>query len=130
MSVARRAPPIGRGRRTRETHADPPVIACGYEDKGKQTADERLGIGAESFLRPAAVGGRQKDTTPLRTMGQPPILGAPAHRLEPRLRSDLRIVRQLQRFDALLLRVGDHRLDPAAITAGMTIPVLYQRQVS
>ena len=128
--LGHRATRIRRGRRARETHADAPVIACRYEDKGKQPAYEWFGVGSETLLNPAAVGGCQKDARPIWPMSQLPFLGAFAHWLEPRLGSNLGIVCQIQRLDAMLLFVRDHHLQPATIAAALTISVLHQRQIS
>src|SRR5439155_10409025 len=92
FSVGHRATRILRGRRARETHADAPVIACRYEDKGKQSAYEWFGVGPETLLNPAAVAGRQEDATPIRPVCQLPFLGTPTHWRDPRLGCDLRIV--------------------------------------
>ena len=79
-SAVHRPTPIRRGRRARETHADPPLIACRYEHERKQTAHERFDLGPEPLLKPAMVGTGQKHATPIRPMFQRPLLRAPAHR--------------------------------------------------
>jgi hypothetical protein len=62
-------------------------------------------------------------------MSQPPFVGASADGREPRPGTRLGIVRQIEPFDASFLFVRNHRLDPAAITTSVAIPVLDQRQM-
>ena len=87
-----------------------------------------FGVGAVSLLNPASITGRQEDAAPIRPMPQLPFVGAPTHAREPRLGTHLSIICQIQRFDPMLLFLGDHGLDPAAIATAMTIPILHKGQ--
>src|SRR5262249_43188623 len=119
------------GRRTREAHADTPVVAGRNQQKWKQPACERLDLGAEAFVQPAAIRLGQEHTAAVRPMPQRPASREPPFANEPATGIDLGIAGQTQPLDAAFLFIGDDGFERmAAIAAVVAIPILDERQIA